>query len=94
MVKIYRNVAVNKGSFNKGKFRKNKIIPIDKATYILDQVIFSFLTPFVPKQLNANSTKAKILVYKLCENKPAVRSKLPKILLIISSVQPRSKKKP
>jgi hypothetical protein len=62
---MYKEIAVPADNFSNAVFRKKSINPTIKALAIFDQIIFSFLTPFVPKQLNANNTKAKILVYKV-----------------------------
>lgn len=96
------------GDLGKGFIHVHHLVPVsdigrtyqvdpvngDKTIYILPQVIFSFLTPFVPKQLKASNTKANILVYKVCSNSPAVRLKLANILLTNSKVQLCSKKNP
>ena len=89
---MYKNIPIPNDNFNNGLFRKNNTNPMPNTIYIFAQVILSFFTHLVPRQLKASNIIANTFVYKVYSNKPPVRLKFPKILLITSNIQPRSKK--
>ena len=73
-VNIYRLAFASKGkgSTSIHQFRKKNRKPKNKHTYILFQVIFSFLTPLVPKQDKARKTTQNSFVHRRLENNHAV----------------------